>query len=64
MAVGEQYPPVGDTVCPLLSSPPPSPLSDCRCQRKKAPLGKGLGKTTGWIHRTSLKKHGTDKHKP
>ncbi|CAM9382574.1 unnamed protein product [Ectocarpus sp. 13 AM-2016] len=28
------------------------------CQRKKAPLGKGLGKTTGWIHRTSLKKHG------
>lgn len=32
---------------------------DCnRCQRKKGVLGKGLGKTTGWIHRTSLKKHG------
>jgi hypothetical protein len=22
------------------------------CQRKKGALGKGLGKTTGWIHRT------------
>jgi hypothetical protein len=22
------------------------------CQRKKGTLGKGLGKTTGWIHRT------------
>ena len=31
-----------------------------RCQRKKGALGKGLGKTTGWIHRTSLKKHGKD----
>ncbi|CAN0385209.1 unnamed protein product [Pylaiella littoralis] len=28
------------------------------CQRKKGVLGRGLGKTTGWIHRTSLKKHG------
>jgi 2,4-dienoyl-CoA reductase (NADPH2) len=24
-------------------------------QRKSTPLGRGLGKTTGWIHRTSLK---------
>ena len=24
-------------------------------QRKPAPLGKGLGKTTGWIHRAALK---------
>jgi len=24
-------------------------------QRKAAPLGKGLGKTTGWIHRAQLK---------
>ena len=24
-------------------------------QRKAAPLGKGLGKTTGWIHRAALK---------
>jgi 2,4-dienoyl-CoA reductase (NADPH2) len=26
-------------------------------QRSKGKLGNGLGKTTGWIHRTSLKKH-------
>ena len=26
-------------------------------QRKKGRLGKGLGKTTGWVHRASLKKH-------
>jgi 2,4-dienoyl-CoA reductase (NADPH2) len=24
-------------------------------QRKPGPLGKGLGKTTGWIHRSALK---------
>jgi 2,4-dienoyl-CoA reductase (NADPH2) len=28
------------------------------CQRKEGKLGMGLGKTTGWIHRASLKKHG------
>jgi len=28
------------------------------CQRKKTKLGVGLGKTTGWIHRTVLKKAG------
>lgn len=27
------------------------------CQRKEGKLGKKLGKTTGWIHRTSLKMH-------
>ena len=26
------------------------------CQRREGKLGSGLGKTTGWIHRTSLKK--------
>ena len=26
-------------------------------QRKKTPLGAGLGKTSGWVHRTQLKKH-------
>ena len=26
------------------------------CQRKSGKLGKGLGKTTGWIHRTALRK--------
>ncbi len=28
------------------------------CQRRAGKLGAGLGKTTGWIHRTSLKKAG------
>jgi 2,4-dienoyl-CoA reductase (NADPH2) len=28
------------------------------CQRSKGKLGAGLGKTTGWIHRRSLKLHG------
>ncbi|QYK06960.1 NADPH-dependent 2,4-dienoyl-CoA reductase [Shewanella zhangzhouensis] len=27
-------------------------------QRKTTPMGKGLGKTTGWIHRTVAKMHG------
>ncbi|WP_171293272.1 NADPH-dependent 2,4-dienoyl-CoA reductase [Acinetobacter indicus] len=27
-------------------------------QRKTTPLGAGLGKTTGWVHRAQLKKHG------
>ena len=27
-------------------------------QRKTTPLGKGLGKTTGWVHRTTLKDSG------
>lgn len=27
------------------------------CQRKSTKMGKGLGKTTGWIHRASLKQH-------
>ncbi len=26
-------------------------------QRKTTPVGSGLGKTTGWVHRASLKKH-------
>ena len=28
------------------------------CQRKKGKLGARLGKTTGWIHRSTLKNHG------
>lgn len=27
-------------------------------QRKTSPLGAGLGKTSGWVHRAQLKKHG------
>lgn len=33
----------------------PSPREVYLLQRKKQKLGKGLGKTTGWIHRLSLK---------
>jgi 2,4-dienoyl-CoA reductase (NADPH2) len=29
-------------------------------QRKASKPGKGLGKTTGWIHRTALKRHGVE----
>jgi 2,4-dienoyl-CoA reductase (NADPH2) len=28
------------------------------CQRKDEPLGKHLGKTTGWVHRAALKDSG------
>jgi len=27
-------------------------------QRKDSPLGAGLGKTSGWVHRAAVKKHG------
>jgi len=27
-------------------------------QRKATAVGRGLGKTTGWIHRTNLRQHG------
>jgi len=30
------------------------------CQRKAGKLGAGLGKTTGWIHRSALKKRGVE----
>ena len=33
----------------------PSPRKIYLLQRKKSKVGEGLGKTTGWIHRTSLK---------
>ncbi len=29
-------------------------------QRKEGKLGKGLGKTTGWIHRANIKRYGVD----
>ena len=35
-----------------------TPIRDITlCQRSEGKLGAGLGKTTGWIHRASLKKH-------
>ena len=37
---------------------PPSPREVWLLQRSEGKLGAKLGKTTGWIHRTTLKKHG------
>jgi 2,4-dienoyl-CoA reductase (NADPH2) len=43
---------------------PPQPNPPARkvylLQRKPAPLGKGLGKTTGWVHRAALKARGVE----
>lgn len=35
--------------------PEPSPRQVYLLQRKKSAIGKGLGKTTGWVHRAALK---------
>jgi 2,4-dienoyl-CoA reductase (NADPH2) len=35
--------------------PSPSPRQVCLLQRKASGVGKGLGKTTGWIHRAALR---------
>jgi 2,4-dienoyl-CoA reductase (NADPH2) len=35
--------------------PSPAPRQVCLLQRKASGVGKGLGKTTGWIHRAALK---------
>jgi len=37
---------------------PPPARSITMCQRRDGKLGRNLGKTTGWIHRASLKKRG------
>ena len=37
---------------------PKSPRMVYLCQRKTSKIGKGLGKTTGWIHRMGLKNKG------
>jgi 2,4-dienoyl-CoA reductase (NADPH2) len=39
---------------------PPSPRQIALCQRKTGKLGARLGKTTGWIHRTSMKKRNVE----
>jgi len=39
---------------------PPSPRKLFLLQRKTSKVGDGLGKTTGWIHRTSLKNRGVE----
>jgi len=38
-----------------IAEPEPSPRQITMLQRKQTKMGKGLGKTTGWIHRASLK---------
>ena len=40
--------------------PVPSPRQITLMQRKAKAVGKGLGKTTGWIHRASLKMKGVE----
>ncbi len=37
---------------------PDSPREVFLCQRKASKVGKNLGKTTGWVHRTTLKNKG------
>lgn len=39
---------------------PPSPREVWLLQRKNSKVGGGLGKTTGWIHRAGLEKHGVN----
>ena len=38
----------------------PSPRHVVLLQRKTTPIGKGLGKTTGWVHRAALKAKGVE----
>jgi len=53
---------VGDTEASRGGLAPPAPTPSTRAvtllQRKAKALGKGLGKTTGWIHRASLRAKG------
>ncbi|MBM6401910.1 NADPH-dependent 2,4-dienoyl-CoA reductase [Phycicoccus sonneratiae] len=40
--------------------PEPSPREVVLLQRKSTAIGKGLGKTTGWVHRASLRAKGVE----
>ena len=42
--------------------PTPSPREVHLLQRKATPIGRGLGKTTGWVHRAALKAKGVHHH--
>jgi 2,4-dienoyl-CoA reductase (NADPH2) len=42
--------------------PAPSPREVHLLQRKATHIGKGLGKTTGWVHRAALKAKGVHHH--
>ncbi|CPW25357.1 Probable NADPH dependent 2%2C4-dienoyl-CoA reductase FadH [Mycobacteroides abscessus] len=50
--VSEEHDARGSLTKPI---PAPAIREVYLCQRKKGSLGKGLGKTTGWVHRASLK---------
>jgi 2,4-dienoyl-CoA reductase (NADPH2) len=43
-------------------TPTPSPREVHLLQRKPTSIGKGLGKTTGWVHRAALKAKGVHHH--
>ena len=45
-------------VADIKQQPEPSTRDIWLLQRKKTKPGKGLGKTTGWVHRMNLKRHG------
>jgi 2,4-dienoyl-CoA reductase (NADPH2) len=42
------------------ATPEPSPRKVTLLQRKSTPVGAGLGKTSGWVHRATLKRRGVD----
>jgi 2,4-dienoyl-CoA reductase (NADPH2) len=42
--------------------PEPSPREVHLLQRKATPIGRGLGRTTGWVHRAALKAKGVHHH--
>ena len=44
------------------AEPAPSPREVHLLQRKTSRIGKGLGKTTGWVHRAALKAKGVHQH--
>ncbi|NUO89687.1 MAG: NADPH-dependent 2,4-dienoyl-CoA reductase [Dermatophilaceae bacterium] len=46
----------------VAATPSPSPREVHLLQRKATPIGKGLGRTTGWVHRASLKAKGVHHH--
>jgi 2,4-dienoyl-CoA reductase (NADPH2) len=42
------------------AAPEPSPRTVYLLQRKTSKVGAGLGKTTGWVHRSALKARGVE----
>jgi 2,4-dienoyl-CoA reductase (NADPH2) len=44
----------------VTAQPAPSPRGVTLLQRKTSKVGQGLGRTTGWIHRTTLAKRGVE----